>query len=209
MTQSRALLAGATLSLVGFIALAALAAPNDSFDLDRTVRGMVQMLRHDSLHPAMEAVSVLGAGSGLIPLIALGSAVLWRSRRRWAVGLPAFMAGTGALQLLTKWAIDRPRPNELPWGFPSGHVLSVVVFFGIVIYLVYLSCPARSRRCLASAMCAGVVLAVAASRLYLEAHWLSDVVGGFLVGLAYLLLCIWFLDRRRPVAALAQGPPAA
>jgi membrane-associated phospholipid phosphatase len=56
------------------------------------------------------------------------------------------MAGTGVLQLVAKWAIDRPRPNLAARGFPSGHVLSVVVFFGLVTYLLAMSTMRQSRR---------------------------------------------------------------
>ncbi|MBM3217874.1 MAG: hypothetical protein FJZ38_04200 [Candidatus Rokubacteria bacterium] len=47
---------------------------------------------------------------------------------------------------------------------------------------------------LASAVCLGAVGVVAFSRLYLDRHWLSDVGGGFSVGLAYLLLAIWLIE---------------
>lgn len=219
MARSRALLAGAALSLAGFLSLAVFAAQDHFFDLDRLVRDLVQLVRHDGLQTAMTAVSVLGDDAGLIPLIAVTSALLWRPHWRWALGLPGLMAGAGGLQVLAKWAIDRPRPNEAPWGFPSGHVLVLVVFFGVIAYLVWRSSPGRARRFLAGGSCAGLVLAVAVSRLYLEAHWLSDVVGGFLVGLAYLLVGIWVIDGRSwgvearrstvPAVGLETAPPDA
>ena len=91
------------------------------------------------------------------------------------MALPLLMAGTGALQLVAKWAIDRPWPNLAEWGFPSGHVLSLVVFFGLVAYLLAASSLRRSRRSLGYAGCAATVLVVAFSRMYLEAHWVSDL----------------------------------
>jgi len=124
--------------------------------------------------------------------------------------LPLLMAGTGALQLVAKWAIDRPRPNLAAWGFPSGHVLSLVVFFGLMTYLLASSTLARPRRWLGYAGCAATVLAVAFSRLYLEAHWVTDVAGGFTLGLAYLLLAICLVETiaRRRVAASLRGSEA-
>ena len=53
-------------------------------------------------------------------------------------------------------------------------------------------------------MCLATVLAVGFSRLYLNMHWLSDVGGGFAVGLAYLPLTIWLVERRP--ARPATGP---
>jgi undecaprenyl-diphosphatase len=154
----------------------------------------VRLVQSPFLDPAMRGVSVLGEGSGLVPLIALTAGLLWRTSRSWAIVLPALMAGTGVLQWVAKWAVDRPRPNLAEWGFPSGHVLSLAVFFGLLAYLLWRSGTARTWRWLGGAGCIATVAAVAFSRLYLEAHWISDVAGGFLLGLAYLLLTIWVVE---------------
>jgi undecaprenyl-diphosphatase len=197
----------AILSLAGFLGLALIAAGHQLSDLDHRTRALVQLTRLPFLDPAMRGISGLGESYGLIPLIALGVAILWRGSRRWAVALPLAMAGTGALQLVAKWAIDRPRPNLAAWGFPSGHVLSLVVFFGLVIYLLATSTATRSRRRLGYAGCTALVLVVAFSRLYLEAHWVSDLAGGFTLGLAYLLSTICLVEtvtRRRGAASEAK-----
>jgi undecaprenyl-diphosphatase len=105
------------------------------------------------------------------------------------------MAGAGALQWLAKVAAGRARPDQAPWGFPSGHVLSLVVFFGLMIYLIATAARRRRRwRVLASLVAAAPVVVVAFSRLYLDRHWLSDLVGGLTVGAAYLLLAIWLVE---------------
>jgi undecaprenyl-diphosphatase len=192
---SRPLLIAALLSLGSFLTLVLAAATLPISDLDHRTRMLVHLTRLPVLDAVMSGVSALGENYGLIPLIALGVALLWRSSRRWAVALPLVMAGTGVLQLVAKWAIDRPRPNLAPWGFPSGHVLSLVVFFGLTIYLLSTSAVPRCVRRLGYAACAATVLAVAFSRLYLDAHWASDVAGGFSLGLAYLLPTIVLVER--------------
>jgi len=143
---SRRLLGVAVLALTGFVVLALLAAAHQLSTLDHQARALVHLTRLPLLDPAMNGVSGVGEHYGLIPLMTLGVAVLWRPRRRWAMVLPLLMAGTGALQLVAKWAIDRPRPNLAAWGFPSGHVLSLVVFFGLMTYLLASSTLARPRR---------------------------------------------------------------
>lgn len=192
--MSRPLLAVAVLSLTGFLGLAVIASAKQFFDLDHSARALVHLAQLPLLDPAMTGISGLGEDYGLIPLIALGVALLWRRSRRWAVALPLLMAGTGALQFVTKWAVDRPRPNLAAWGFPSGHVLALVVFFGLMTYLLCTSALTRRQRWLGSVACAATVLAVAFSRLYLEAHWVSDVAGGFTLGIAYLLPAICLVE---------------
>lgn len=193
--KPRWLLTGAVVSLFGYLALAALAAQQQIFALDYGTRTWVSILRHELFTLPMEIVTLLGDNLGLIPLIVIASAVLWRVNRRWALSLPVLMLGTGALQWLAKWAANRPRPDATPWGFPSGHVLSLVVFFGLMVYLVATASRRRRRwRILASLICLVTVSAVAFSRLYLDRHWLSDLGGGFSIGLAYLLLAIWIVE---------------
>ena len=193
--KPRWLLTGAVVSLFGYLALAALAAQQQIFALDYGTRTWVAILRYEALQLPMEIVTTLGDHLGLVPLIVVASLVLWRVSRRWAIALPVLMLGTGGLQWLAKWASNRPRPNEAPWGFPSGHVLSLVVFFGLMIYLIAMASSRRRRwRALACLVAAIPVVVVAFSRLYLDKHWLSDVAGGLTIGAAYLLLAIWVVE---------------
>lgn len=204
--SSGALLAPAALSLTGFVLLALRARSAGFFGLDHEARALVTLTRDPLLDYAMRGVSVLGDDIGLVPLILLASALLWRMRRSWAIALPAAMVGTWVLQGVAKWAVDRPRPNLGPWGFPSGHVLSLVVFFGLIAYLLSASGAGRGWRRTGHALCAATVVAVAFSRMYLEAHWLSDVAGGFMLGLAYLLLMIWAAEAITAMAGARNEP---
>ncbi len=201
------LTAGACGLLAAYLVLALAAAQQQFLPLDRSVRAWVQPLRSGWLDVSMAAVSFLGEPAGLIPLILIASAFLWRASRRWALLLPALMAGTGVLQLVGKWAANRPRPNAAPWGFPSGHVLSLAVFFGILAFLlVTLSGRRRRWRVSACLACGAAVGLVAASRIYLDMHWLSDVIGGFALGTAYLLLAI---GAAQALARRAEWPGEA
>jgi membrane-associated phospholipid phosphatase len=193
--KPRRLLSGALVSLVGYLALAVFAAQQQLFALDYGTHTWVLLLRHEALNLPMEVVTRLGDNIGLVLLIAVGMAALWRVNRRWAVALPVLMAGAGALQWIAKAAVGRPRPNLAPWGFPSGHVLSLVVFFGLMAYLIAMASSRRRRwRALACLIAAVPVIVVAFSRLYLDKHWLSDLVGGLAIGATYLLLAIWVVE---------------
>ncbi len=201
----RALLAGAVLAFVGFLGLAGGTLQRHWQGVDQGAREMVGLARAPGFDTPMEMVSVLGDRSGMVPLIALASLLVWQYRRGWAIAVPIIMSGTGGLQLLAKWAVNRPRPNLTPWGFPSGHVLSLVVFFGLLAYFLCAFGIDRRWQWLGRGVGTGMVLAVAFSRLYLDFHWLSDVVGGFTLGLAYLLVTLWLLEsfRHRSVRAEA------
>jgi membrane-associated phospholipid phosphatase len=193
--KPRRLLSGAFISLVGYLALAVFAAQQQFFALDYGTRAWVQQLRDEALNLPMELVTRLGDHVGLLALMAIALPLLWRVNRRWAVALPVLMAGAGALQWLAKAATGRARPNLAPFGFPSGHVISLVVFFGLMVYLVAMASSRRRRwRLLACVTAVVPVVVVAFSRLYLDKHWLSDLAGGLTIGAAYLLLAIWLVE---------------
>lgn len=152
----------------------------------------------------MQAASVAAGRPGQILAVLLGTVALARRDRTCGLALAPVMAGAGLLQLAAKWCCDRPRPNLDAWGFPSAHVLTAVVLTG------YLACAldvragraARRRNVLVGG---AIVATVAASRMYLDVHWLSDVVGGFCLGVTYLLAVACLLAgrprRRAPVPA--------
>jgi undecaprenyl-diphosphatase len=166
----------------------------------------------------LQAVSWLGRPPLLALVVVAASTHLLRSGQRrlaWFVALTS--AGGGLLTTVVKLAVDRPRPvvdhpvaTALGDSFPSGHALGSVVVYGCLL-LVLLPLVARPRRRGAVRTTAVVVLAIGASRLLLGVHFLSDVVGGWLLGGAWLLGAVaafeaWRRDEGEPdVAPLEDG----
>jgi membrane-associated phospholipid phosphatase len=197
-TRGYVLLGGGFICLTGFLLLTAIVTRDILVSTDHLARALVRQSHHPLVGPLMEGASFLGGHPGQIAVILLGTAMLWSGRRRWALALPAVMAGAGIIQFLAKWLLDRPRPNLDPWGFPSAHVMTLVVLFGYLAYVVAGSAARCRWRALAVSGCPAVVVTVAYSRMYLDAHWFSDVLGGMSGGLAYLLLAIWLIGSVRP-----------
>ena len=189
----RRLLGAGLLALASFLALTA-AVTDARFDrLDASVRSAVYEARDPRLLGFMAGASWLGGQSGQVAVVILGAAVLWQKRRRWSLALPLLMAGMGLFQHSAKWAIDRPRPNLDPLGFPSAHVMSLVVLCGTLAYLLG-GRVSRPGRWVAAGGAATVVAVVGYSRMYLDMHWLSDLLGGLTAGLAVLLLGVWLIE---------------
>ncbi len=191
--SSRALLQGGLLCLLVFLALTLIVTQRQFAGVDRAAHSLVQQTHHPGLVGFMQGASFLGGQPGQVAVVVVGTVMLWPRRRRWALALPLVMAGVGVIQFLAKWAVDRPRPNLDPWGFPSAHVLSLVVLCGYLAYVVSVGRARQGRGRLAVGVCAAVVGTVAYSRMYLEAHFLSDVLGGFTAGLAYLCSALWVI----------------
>lgn len=125
---------------------------------------------------------------------AVVAVALWfRRRRRLALFAVATVAGSSALNNLVKVLVDRARPNvpitlthAAGSSFPSGHAMSSFVSLALLAWVAH----RLGRRALArgvAAACGLVIGLVGFSRMALGAHYLSDVVGAWLLGLAWLM----------------------
>jgi undecaprenyl-diphosphatase len=161
------------------------------------------------------AVTLLGEPV-LMTVAAAALVVALAARGRSRLALYVLLARVGALVLSSglKLAVDRSRPvfdepvaTALGASFPSGHALGSAAFW--VTTAVLLVPRTRHPRLLLGAAVA-VAVAVAASRVLLGVHYLSDVTGGLLLGLGWAALLTavftaWRADEGRPVDPVQQG----
>jgi undecaprenyl-diphosphatase len=127
-----------------------------------------------------------------------------------ATPVPALLTGT--LKLL----VARPRPGDdavdvagalLDFSFPSGHVVGYVSLYGFLFFLTYVLFKRSPWRTAALWLLGLLVGLVGVSRVYLGHHWASDVLGGYALGTAYLLILIeaYRLSTVKPAAEAAQA----
>ena len=166
-------------------------------DVDRGAKALIREGRPALLETPMRVISNLATGYVLLPVTLVGSVILWQRRRQAVVlWLPAIGVAAALVLPVIKWLISQPRPTLRGYGFPSGHVFAATIFVVVAIYLLWsFEAPRRWQRIARAAGIAFVTL-VGYSRIYVNAHWLSDVVGGLLVGIAFALLVVLVIDRR-------------
>ncbi len=134
----------------------------------------------------------------------LGSGVLfWYRRRRHAVILWLMLGGVSLLVLAGKRTFQRPRPlrvayyPETGYSFPSGHSASAMILYGLLAYWSIRRFRTTTGRVMVGIGAVGLILAVGFSRIYLGVHFLSDVLGGYLLGLGWLIVGIVLTEWQR------------
>jgi len=141
-----------------------------------------------AITPFGDAFLVTGA-------VAVGAWLLMRHhRRREATFLVAAGIGGIVLNTITRVFIGHIRP-DMPFPYslitrfclPSGHALDATVFYGALLIIVWPRLTS-SQRVVASAATVALVVAVASSRVVLVTHFLSDVIAGVTLGIAWLML---------------------
>jgi undecaprenyl-diphosphatase len=194
------------LATLAFVVMAGFAAATDYFPADLWLAHRFQDADAPALSEALDWTSRL-AEMPLVAAVGLGGALgLWllasRSAAIWLVAALVVSPSNGGVKVL----VDRPRPaahlveiSEKASGlsFPSGHVTAAVLVYGFIFYLAALLVPARPLRLLVQAVCLLIIGLTAAQRVYVGAHWPSDVLGGLLFGGLVLSILIWSHRRFR------------
>lgn len=170
----------------------------------------------------VKRVSDVGKPPVLTIFAGIGALYVLRHNR---IRLSLFIVTTsivgGLVDTAVKVLVNRPRPefedkiaHALGKSFPSGHAMSSTVVYGALL-LAFLPVVPRRRRPWVVGAYVLLVLTIAATRLALGVHFLSDVVGGIVLGVAWLAASvaafrIWRDERgRRPAPVLAGVEPEA
>jgi membrane-associated phospholipid phosphatase len=171
------------------------------FPFDLKVAHWLQGEENPVVFMLMSAVSLLG--DWWVPLIlVIIVAAFCASRNKWIEGV--FVIATLSSIVIAgvlKMVIGRPRPSGLSlypleilqsfnqYSYPSGHVLFFVVFFGFLAFLAWKHFSGWIRWITISSSIVLVML-IGPSRLYLGDHWLSDVIGSYIIGTLWLIILI-------------------
>ncbi|MDV3223230.1 phosphatase PAP2 family protein [Intrasporangium sp.] len=181
--------------------------------VDEPVLDLAVDLRTPELNEAVTWFTDVGGPVGMPVLAVLvvgGLALHWRT---WRPVVLAVVAASGSLLMTvaTKGLADRARPPlelavppfESSPSFPSGHTLNATVVAAVVVYLVLLRSTAAWQRVLAVLTGSVFVLAMGLSRVFLGHHWLTDVIAGWALGLAWALAVV---TAHRLVLTLRADP---
>jgi membrane-associated phospholipid phosphatase len=188
------------IALAVYAVLAVLAYRYAYFEWDLVVSRRIQSIGLPGFYELMVGVSWLGSGFTPSVMVVATGLLLIKARFRIEGVVCMFGVGLGnVVNHLLKYLIGRPRPDSSLVevmtrvsydSFPSGHVTFYTEFFGFMFFLAYVLLRRRWFRPTALAALGSLIALVGVSRIYLGAHWASDVLGAYLAGGAWLLLMI-------------------
>jgi undecaprenyl-diphosphatase len=182
--------------------LAFMSANTQYFLIDLTITNTLQTLHFPLFSQFMVLVSWFGTipQSVFVSLIII-AAIYFLGFHWEAVASSGIAVFEGTINTLIKFLIHRPRPaadlvnvvNLLSsYSFPSGHVMYYVAFFGFIWFLIFTLLKKSWIRTLFLSFFGMLILLVGISRIYLGAHWSSDVLGAYFLGTLLLIVGIQF-----------------
>ncbi len=197
--KKRLFIAVVALACFGFVAYQVAWGRTDDFDM------VVDYAVYDLRNPVTKAI--------FIPITYLGNwfsnvgtilVFLMVPATRKKVGLPAAVTGAigvGIYKALKSY-FARPRPDvslhlidQGGWSFPSGHSMNGLICYGVLIFLIWRGWPGSKGARAAAIGFTCLILAIGFSRIFVGVHFVTDVLGGWSMGLAYLMAATVVLDR--------------
>jgi undecaprenyl-diphosphatase len=171
------------------------------FPFDLTIERVFEAKNNPAASAFMGAVSIPGDGEVPFVLVFAAAAFFAFGKRMLEAVFVLATISSIALAGVLKVLIGRPRPpGAIPdpsgflhsfsqYSYPSAHVLFFVVFFGFLAFLAWKWGKGGVRWSIISIDAALIVL-IGPSRLYLQEHWASDVIGGYIIGVFLLLFLV-------------------
>lgn len=154
----------------------------------------------DSITPYMKIITNFGGATCLITITIL-LLIIVKNKKIGLLTLTNLVTITILNQIL-KFILRRPRPtefriiNETGYSFPSGHSMISMAFYGFLIYLIYKNIKNKYLKTTLIIILSLLIIAIGISRIYLGVHYVSDVIGGFLISISYLIVYIKLIKKK-------------
>ncbi len=190
-----------SLFIIGFTVLAFLAWKNPYFSIDLIVTRFIQNISLPGFDPAMRLLTHIG-NNPYAPIMSAACVLFFLviKRKQEALLLVISVGGATGLSLVLKHLVGRPRPPQAlltnfpgalkDASFPSGHVLFYIGLFGCLLFLIHTRLKNSLLRSVIIVLGVILLILIGVSRIYVGAHWFSDVLGACLIGLSWLYIVI-------------------
>lgn len=164
-----------------------------------TIDLIINDVRKGWLTAFFKVFTFFGEAKLLVPLGGIGAIIgffIFKDRKKASCYIGNLITISG-INWIIKHIIQRPRPDvsirlveESGYSFPSGHAMISTAFYGLIIYYIWTHCENKIKRNIICIGLAFLIVLIDFSRVYLGVHYLSDVIAGSLISIAYLIFAI-------------------
>lgn len=168
--------------------------------IDTATNSLMESIQNPLLTKFSEILALIFDPITLIAISFIISIYLYiKSSKKQGILFASAIFLTGVLIKISKEIFQRARPlnqiiSETGFSFPSGHTTMAVVFFGLILYIVSKRKSKKIKK-IDSLIALLIILLMGFTRIYLRVHWLTDVIGGFILGGIILSLAISILKK--------------
>jgi|SRR5699024_2685459 len=187
------------------------------FLLDETVAYWADQNTNALTTKIMKFPSFIGS-SEVILLATILIGLILLVKRDWRNLFFFFILSVGGvmLNLLLKQVVQRARPGDemreievFQWNleiqsysFPSGHTMRATILFIFLIYLTYRFAKKTKTRVISYIVYIVLIIAVALSRIMLDAHFATDIIGAIIISISWFFLCLYFFHKPKGASSL-------
>ena len=191
------------LSIIGFAYLVNRVIRLKETGFDTAVFSFIRPFISEAMTSFMVFITFLGTHKFLIPAnLLLIAYFLFIKRHRWySIKVPVVAIGSVSIMLGLKTLFSRVRPTDpllaevKGFSFPSGHAMSAMTFYGLLLYLVYRYIKHPVLKWGLIVLLSILIILIGLSRVYLRVHYPSDVIAGFSMGVIWLVIALWSTRR--------------
>lgn len=168
--------------------------------IDETTYKLIIKLMSNGMTNFMVFMSHLGSAITLI-ILTIAFILLMKNKTN-AKFIAINLILVFVINRILKFVIARPRPDVLKivqesgYSFPSGHSMVATGFYGFLIYLTYKNIKSKKIKYPLIVLLSILILLIGISRIYLGAHYATDVIGGWIIGFIYLAFFIKYLYKK-------------
>lgn len=209
-TRKKSYIIIAAVFLFLFLIVTLLTSGTSGFLIDETVGYWAEGFSSSSLLVVMKLISVLGS-SEIILIVTVLIGLVLLIKRHWRHFFFFFTVSVGGVivNFLLKTLIRRERPGDevsyieafnvqlevQSYSFPSGHTMRATILLLFLMYLTYLFASSWRMKIISYVGYSLLLLLIAASRVILDAHFITDVVGALFGATGWFFLCLYFFDK--------------
>lgn len=190
--KNRFILLGVCFSL--FIILSILVSFGITNSIDTLVHSYILNIRNDNLTAILKIITNLAGASFLLAFSTI--LLIFSKQKKISLLVLINLISAFLINEITKSIFTRTRPvginliDETGYSFPSGHSMVALSFYGFITYILFKQTKNKYNKILLLTTFSIIIISIGFSRIYLGVHYLTDVIGGFLLSIIYLIIYI-------------------